>query len=108
MGDERRDCIARNEASYREMNEAIAAGQTGDPLMLVCECGDKECTMALHVPVAEYEAVRKHPRRFLVLEDHEIPDAERVVERHRSWIVVEKPADVAAITEGRDPRSSGS
>lgn len=110
MGDARRDRIARNEASYRELNEAIASRQqaTGEPLMLLCECGDENCTEALHIPAAEYEAVRHNPRRFIVLEGHEIPDVERVVERGRGWLVVEKHADSDHVVEPRDPRGSQS
>ena len=106
MADTRQERIARNEASYREMNEAIRAGQTSDPLMLLCECGEERCTLPLYIPAARYEAVREHPRRFLVLEDHEIPDAETVVERHGGWLVVEKDESVAEVVEARDPRRS--
>ena len=104
MAESRHEHIARNEVSYREMNEAIAAGQTPDPLMLVCECGDESCTVPLYVPVAQYEAIRANPRCFLVLEGHEIADAERVVERHGAWLVVEKHEDVVGMVEARDPR----
>ena len=106
MGDASRDRIARNEASYRELNEAIAGPEelAGEPLMLLCECGDENCTQALHIPAAEYHAVRANPRRFIVLEGHEIPDVERVVERRPGWLVVEKPEDVAHVVDRRDPR----
>ena len=108
MGDARRDRIARNEAFYRELNEAIARGEgpARDPLMLLCECGDENCTEALHIPAAQYEAMRQHPRRFLLLEGHEIPNAERVVERRRGWLVVEKPEDAAHVVDPRDSRGN--
>ena len=72
--------------------------------MLICECGEEDCTEALQVPAADYHAVRQDPRRFLVLDGHEIPDGERVVERRRGWAVVEKRANAAPVVEPRDPR----
>ncbi|MDP8944280.1 MAG: hypothetical protein M3N16_09210 [Actinomycetota bacterium] len=110
MADARRDRIARNEASYRELNEAIASREqpAAGPLMLLCECGYENCTQALHIPVADYEAVRANSRHFLVLEGHEIDDVERVVERRPGWLVVEKPEDAAHIVDPRDPRRSES
>lgn len=102
--------IARNEASYRELNEDIAAGgvdhrRGGDRLMLVCECGNEDCTRSMNVRTGDYEAVRANPRRFLVLSGHEIGGAERVVEDFGGLVVTEKHEDTADIVEARDPRS---
>lgn len=53
---------------------------------------------------AEYEHLRRIPTRFAVLEDHELPAVERVVEKNDRYLVVEKlgKSAVAAIT--LDPR----
>jgi hypothetical protein len=53
----------------------------------------------------QYEAVRAHSERFVVLPDHVLPDIERVVETHAYFVVVEKlpgvPAEVARVTDPR-------
>ena len=54
-----------------------------------CECGLIACGAAIRLTRDEYDEVRSDPRRFVVLADHLIPDADRVVERHRGWAVVE-------------------
>ena len=54
--------------------------------------------------VEAYEAVRASPRRFLVLEGHETPEVERVVERHPAYVVVEKLDEAARVAEETDPR----
>ena len=50
---------------------------------IVCECSRRMCTELLDVTVAEYEAVRAHPTRLLVVPGHELADVQRVVSRTR-------------------------
>ncbi len=100
MADERAERIARNEASYRELNESIERGaQAGRRFQLVCECGDDECTGALNIAADAYAAVRADPRRFIVLPGHQMPAYETVVDEQPGYYVVEKPADVAHIVD---------
>jgi hypothetical protein len=108
--------LAKNEAVFREVNERIseitadlAEGAAYPERVdgLICECSDPLCLERIGpLEVAEYEAVRQDPRRFLVAVGHEASDVEHVVEEHRAYSVVEKnegvPADVA---RERDPRS---
>lgn len=97
--------IADNELLFRSLNERIeeVAGSSGYATMsAVCECGDALCFAPISMPLTEYERVRDSPtgRRFLVKPGHEIPDLETVVERHDTYSVVEKPADVIAAANG--------
>ena len=53
----------------------------------------------------EYEAIRQDPRRFAIVDGHEILEAEAIVERHDRYIVVEKAGDPESeIVENTDPR----
>ena len=104
---ERQERIARNEVAYRDVNEAIRAGRPGDDSpsnAFVCECGKLGCNQLVELTLAEYEAVRANPRRFLMLEGHDIPDVESVVERHDRYVVAEKLEDAAEVAEDLDPR----
>jgi predicted ThiF/HesA family dinucleotide-utilizing enzyme len=98
--------VAMNEAAFRNVNEGIEVGQ--DPsgvLTFVCECGRLGCNKLIQLTRAEYEAVRQNPRRFAILDGHEIPEAEEIVERHDRYLVVEKKGDpVSEIVEHTDPR----
>jgi hypothetical protein len=98
--------VAMNEATFRTVNEGMEAGQ--DPaglLTFICECGRLNCTQLIELTRPEYEGVRKSPRRFAIVEGHEIPEAEEIVERHERYVVVEKSGDpVAEIVENTDPR----
>src|SRR6185437_1318518 len=77
--------IGRNEALFREVNERIreiTAGQAvplDEFVIFQCECGRLDCQEQAHLSLAEYEAVRAEPNRFIVLQGHELPEVERVV-----------------------------
>jgi len=98
--------VAMNEATFRKVNEGMKDGQDPSEVMsFVCECGRLHCTQILRLTRAEYEAVRANPRRFAIVEGHEILEAEEIVERHERYLVVEKRGDpVAEIVEHTDPR----
>jgi hypothetical protein len=98
--------VAMNEATFRKVNEGMKDGQDGsDLLSFVCECGRLHCTRILQLTREEYEGVRANPRRFAIVEGHELLEVEEVVERHDRYFVVEKTgAPEAEIVEHTDPR----
>jgi len=106
---------ARNEALFREVNERIEGISTEFAerdqqqerlrLRLVCECGREQCVEVVEATVAEYEAVRASPRRFLVVPGHEHTDTARVVERNSGFFVIEKMEEAGEVAIEHDPRS---
>ena len=98
--------VAMNEATFRKVNEGMKDGQGHSGLLsFVCECGRLHCTRIIQLGREEYESVRANPRRFAVVEGHEIPEVEEVVERTERYLVVEKLGDpVAEVVELTDPR----
>lgn len=56
----------------------------------MCECSSTSCTGSIRLTRAEYRDAWRAPNRFLVLPGHQLPDIERVVEKHESSFVVEK------------------
>jgi hypothetical protein len=99
--------IAMNEAGFRRVNEARQAGrpEPSPDLDLICECGRLGCTEHISVPSDVYTAVRADPRRFMIVPGHEVLAAERVVETHDGYLVVEKTGEAggAAARTGRPP-----
>ncbi len=101
--------MARTEAAFREVNEAIArtARRSGTTeAHFICECSDLAC--AEHVPLglAEYEALRADPTRFLLAPGHHAPGYERVLDRTGSHESVEKlGSTMRTIARRLDPRS---
>lgn len=99
--------IGRNEALFREVNEAIERGLwpgEDDRAQFRCECALLECNGAITIRLEDYERVRRNGRRFVVLPGHEVPAAEDIVERGADWVVVEKRGQAGAVAESTDPR----
>ncbi len=104
---------ARNEDRFRQLNEQIepinAAHAWFDPSTpdWVCECADENCTQAVTMTVADYEAVRAEPTYFLVAPsaEHVVFSMEQVVGRHESYWVVEKVGKAGDLAEVLDERT---
>ena len=98
--------VAMNEATFRKVNEGMEVGQDpGGLLTFVCECGRLGCSKLILLTRQEYEAIRENPRRFAIIDGHEILEAEAIVERHERYLVVEKAGGPEAeIVEQTDPR----
>lgn len=109
MDDETKIRIGGNEAAFRSLNEKLRAGTAAnDPDHLFpfrCECGVLGCNQLLELTVPEYEAIRSSPVRFFLIDGHEIPEAERVVERRPRYTVVEKHDLSGQVARDSDPRS---
>ena len=106
MRSEDKQRVAMNEVTFRKVNEGMEAGQDPSGLLsFVCECGRLGCSQLIQLTRAEYESVRGDPRRFAIVDGHEILEAEDVVERHDRYLVVAKNEDPEAeIVEHTDPR----
>lgn len=100
--------IAGNEIVFRDVNEALRAGQwpgeDASPVAFRCECAAVGCSRLIEMTPHEYERVRAHPRRFLLAPGHDIPAAEVVVERQAGYVVVEKRETGGSLADATDPR----
>ena len=107
--DPRERRLAQNEALFREGNEkveAVAAVHGADDHVyeFYCECANADCSMQVPATIAEYEAVRAHPTRFLVVAEHWLPEVESVEEKHDRFWVIEKHGDAGRLVAQLDPR----
>jgi hypothetical protein len=112
MADLRRERIAHNEASFRDINERLSEGLRelpGNPerLEFICECGLQSCDRHVVLTRDEYEGVRRDSRHFAIVPGHGIPDAERIVVSNDRFEVVEKTGDATALTDAADRREQG-
>jgi hypothetical protein len=85
---------AENEATFRLANEVLAQRATElrpaeERMPYICECEDERCTEILQLMGAEYEAVRAHPRRFVLIPGHQQPD-DCVLQEEPGFTVIEK------------------
>jgi hypothetical protein len=107
----REERLGANEALFREVNERVAevaeqfvAGVTR--VDFNCECGNRGCAEQIAMTLGDYEALRTVATHFVVVPGHEVPDIERVVERHPRYLVVEKQDPAAEeVARETDPRA---
>lgn len=108
MEGKKQPCAAANEATIRDVNEGIERGQwPGEedvPVGFRCECARLGCNQLMELSVHEYEEIRAHPRRFVVVPGHENPDVETVIEARAGYVIVEKRDQAGEVAEARDPR----
>jgi hypothetical protein len=103
---------AANEAIFRDVNERIEGLQHAfaltehEPLQIVCECDRLECVQRVAISVEAYERVRAHSDQFIVVQGHEDPDVEEIVDSGVGYLIVRKRAgEPRAVAEATDPRS---
>jgi len=79
-------------AFSRSVNDELVglSAAHGGIRRIVCECSRRRCTDLLDVTVADYDAVRAHPTRLLVVSGHELASVQRVVTRTRRVAVVQE------------------
>ncbi|MCW2961805.1 MAG: hypothetical protein JWM25_629 [Thermoleophilia bacterium] len=93
MDDLQRARIVASKARFRAMNERIRSQVDGfdgavDTYSLMCECALVNCQDMLELSRGDYDRVRSVISWFVVLPDHMIPPAEKVVEQNeRFWII---------------------
>jgi hypothetical protein len=107
--DERAARLAENETIFRAGNERIRAlvAEALPRTPYMCECGDQRCLERVELTKEEYERVRAHPARFLVLPGHEDMTAgEQVVERFDRYAVVEKNEKAREIVTRTGPEEA--
>jgi hypothetical protein len=101
--------ITKNEDRARSFNENLERGDrahgTDGVAEFLCECGKANCSQTIEISIAEYEEVRKNPKRFIIALGHKADDVEVVVEQRRSYSVVEKLGRPGEIADDLDDRN---
>jgi hypothetical protein len=98
-----------NEATFRLANESLErkAGEldlTDERIPFLCECEDEHCTSVIRLSLDEYEMVRAHSRRFVMVTGHQEPD-DRVVREEPEFTVIEKAGEEGEVVARLDPRA---
>jgi hypothetical protein len=97
-----------NESLFRLLNERLEqrAADRGpeSTFEIVCECDREDCTLRIPIPIAEYEAVRSEPTKFVVVKGHSDPSVEGVVDERDDHEIVEKLGEAAMVAEVENPR----
>jgi hypothetical protein len=79
---------------------------TGERTPYLCECEEERCTNVISLSREEYESVRAHPRRFVMVAGHE-SERDQVVQEGAGFTVIEKVGEEGELVAQRDPRADG-
>jgi hypothetical protein len=115
VDDQRALQIAADQSASRSANERMRQLVLSQRFELdqrapfVCECPDRGCREIVMLSLVDYERVRQHPSRFLLMAGHEDAEApwERVIEVENGCAIVEK-VGLAGVEAARlNPRQGG-
>lgn len=109
MSEAREERLAKNEATFRLLNEnilSIAATLGGDaPFEFICECATSGCFERLSLTLKEYERVREDGAHFLLAPGHEDIELEQVIAHRGDFVVVEKDGIAGLVAHDENPRA---
>ena len=100
--------IARNDATSREAKAIVTAARRlpeGERAPFICECAEPSCRDVVRLTLAEYESVRAHATRFVVVPGHDRGAVTEQVASGPGYVVVQKLGKAATIAVELDPRS---
>lgn len=108
--------LAATQSRFRDANERlrrIAPGygfERGDRAPFICECADPDCFESVLLSLDEYDRVRAHPSRFVLVAGHEDDEAphERVLEAEGGYAIVERIGQHRREAGTRHNRDDGS
>ena len=86
--------FTENQRAFRMGNErlrrALKSTAGVKPIPFLCECMDDTCLARVDLTLEEYEGIRNHENRFVIVHDHPRLPGERVVQENGSYQIVEK------------------
>jgi hypothetical protein len=99
---------AENEAFFRLANEgleekAAELGLRKERTPYLCECEEERCTEIIQLTREEYEAVRAHPKRFVMTPGHQ-ETGDHVLQEEPGFTVIEKHGEEGDLLAEEDPR----
>jgi hypothetical protein len=104
--------MAMNQSTFRAVNERLRGFALSHHFLpdqrvpFFCECADEGCYEVVMLRLADYDHVRHHPSRFLLVAGHEDAEAvhEHIVEAEAGYAIVEKVGAAGREAARLDPR----
>jgi hypothetical protein len=109
MDDARKERLARNESTFRTLNEKIAGALGSVDLeqkyAFVCECSTSGCFEPVTLTLGAYEEVRATGTHFILVRGHEELSVESVIATSDGYVIVEKHGAAGLSADRDDPRA---
>ena len=90
----REERLVENQMLFRTANDRLderteAYSREGPLVPFLCECPDDACFGRVEMTHQQYQEVRSHPDRFVIMPGHLTGDHERIIEDHDTFLIVE-------------------
>ena len=97
---------AGRQALRRKVNAQLRAiNSPGEPTVeIFCECGRSLCADHLRINLKLYQTVLGRPSQYVVTTHHDDDPTQRLISRHRGFLIVERTSPAKAPLERRKPR----
>ena len=89
--------LIENEVIFRDVNQNVQEFieedtnlSPGETFEFYCECSKPDCLERIKLTASKYKKIHKNKRRFVLLNDHEFPEIETVIEKNIDYEIVEK------------------
>ena len=96
--------LAQNETLFRQANEDLvqrrSAADADDLREFICECANSECSERILMSLPDYRRIRDNRRWFAIIDGHQTPQIEPIVERHDGYVVVELTGEPGQLASG--------
>ncbi len=99
-GSPRAQRMRRNEELMEQLNRRIErtldeirdeADEDPDaPMAFLCECSRLECRERIEMTPSRFDRIHRDPDLFMLVQGHEMPDIERVVDQEGDVLIVRK------------------
>jgi hypothetical protein len=86
----RAERVVQTERFFHAINEEIVQRDSGHLVDYLCECGNPLCTETIVLDATMLMRLHAKPNLFVVLNGHEIPDVETIVDRSDGYLIVRK------------------
>jgi hypothetical protein len=64
-------------------------GSDGQDIAILCECGRGDCETEVRVSGRAYRSIRRQGSWSVIVDGHELPKVDRVVQRRKTFTIVE-------------------
>ncbi|MEO5498926.1 MAG: hypothetical protein ABIR46_00315 [Candidatus Saccharimonadales bacterium] len=114
--------LIENEAIFRRYNERVENGfeelkqlaaddGSGDVTVGIdrmqfeffCECSDENCKKRIKMKMADYSAIHKDRKCFIILPNHQVTAVEKIIVKKPTYFIVEKyqkpPVDITTLNK---------
>jgi hypothetical protein len=92
MGARRASRTEQRQSFVRRLNQSASVaslGRDSQDIAILCECGRDDCETEVMLSGRAYRNIRRQGSWSVIVDGHELPEIDRVVQRRKAFTIVE-------------------